>query len=111
MIYLANYTTAQQVRFPDNGLAGSGDLAATLTVTSTVGRTKALEASVSLLHTDGDYFIIEITLPDGLTDGEYEYNLMTGDGSVLDSGLLQIGNIDRVEKQAAGGSFELIQCN
>ena len=110
MIYLSNTTDAQPVRFPDNGLAGSGGQEATLTVTSTVGRTTVLDVSVSLLP-DGDYYAAEVKLPSGLADGEYEYMLTGSGGHVLGSGLLQIGDIDRAELQAAGGPLELIQSN
>ena len=110
MIYLSNTTDAQLVRFPDNGLGGAGDQAVTLAVKSTVGRATVLEIPVSLLP-DGDYYAAEITLSSGLSDGEYEYKLTADGGPVLGSGLLQIGDMDRVEKQASGGPLELIQSN
>lgn len=83
---------------PNNGLAIEG--AAMLRIISTIDKTQILEQGVSLAADSGMYYDVEIELPAGLKNGEYEYILEQS--GTISNGLLQIGEIARATKAAEG---------
>ena len=89
MIYLQNTTEESQVLFvPKNGATPEGDLV--LKAKSTIDLDVEVNQEVTDLNTSDRYYIMNVTLPAGLPNGEYEYTLMVGD-ILLSSGLLAIG--------------------
>ena len=88
MIYLDNTTDAQAVLIPRNGDTPAGDI--TLTARNTVDLTTPIAVGVLDLKTSQLYYNVSLVLPEGLPDGEYQYELTAG-GETLASGLLGIG--------------------
>lgn len=52
------------------------------------------------------FYAFDITLPSGMADGEYQYVLMTDDGVVKATGLLQIGDYNPVTKPYTGDTVK-----
>ena len=88
MIYLQNTTDPQDLFVPKDCTFPGGDLV--FKAKSTIDLDVKVSQEVTDLHTSDLYFQMEISLPAGLPDGEYEYSLMSGD-TILSSGLLVIG--------------------
>lgn len=88
MIYLQNITDPQEVFVPKDGAASGGDLV--FRAKSTIDLDTKIDQPVTDLQTSALYFNIEVTIPEGLPDGEYEYTLLSG-GIPVSSGLLVIG--------------------
>lgn len=87
MIYLQNTSESQEMFIPRNGETPQGDLV--FKAKSTIDLAE-FNLEVSDLQTSDLYFNLEIELPAGLPDGEYEYTLLSGQIPVS-SGLLVIG--------------------
>lgn len=85
MIYLSNTTDAQVAYVPRDTEVPDG---ATLrfTMKSTVDLDRVLDALVIDMNLLKVYYNVAVTLPDGITPGEYQYEL-TADGDVISSGL------------------------
>ena len=105
MIYLDNITEAQDVFLPRTGISAEGDLA--LTVRSTVNLTD-YTATVSVQEdgTSSLYWHAEVTLPEGLQDGSYEYTLTQG-GVTVSQGCLIVGEyIDPYTEYYSNDEYE-----
>lgn len=114
MIYLQNTTDQQVVRVPANGGKVDGDVV-TLEMMNTINRGAASSISMDrrvyfldatgayVLDSDGAYLIVgsiqdtsrlyyelQISLPDDMPEGEYEYTVRVGD-SVVSCGLAIVG--------------------
>lgn len=61
----------------------------TFTLKNTTDLTTIYSEEVTDKETSEQFYVFDITLPDGIPDGEYEYSLTEGD-SVLSSGLVTI---------------------
>lgn len=89
MIYLRNTTTAQTAFIPKE-LKGTGGLS--LTIVSTLDMVAYVDGqAVSDTGFFSLYYRISVALPEGMPDGEYEYTLKDGNGAVLASGVLKVG--------------------
>lgn len=95
MLYLANVQSAQTVRVPNTaGLPGVG---MRLVIRGTV----SLETVVDTFVSDtapGLYYTFPVTLPAGITDGSYEYELSMA-GEIISKGCLTIGSYDHETKE------------
>lgn len=89
MIYLKNISEAQVLMVPRNGENVSGELSLVVRDTTDLCETTL---SVADLNTSGLYFNLAVALPDDMADGEYHYQLMSGE-LVLSCGLLYIGDL------------------
>lgn len=86
MIYLNNTTDAQVVYIPrDTDLSGTLQL----TARSTVGLDIPITATMVDLKVHRLCYALALTLPEGITTGEYEYTLMAG-GEKVSSGVLVV---------------------
>ena len=75
---------------PRDGKQASGQLS--FQARSTVDLDTPIDVPVSDLNTSGLYFRIALELPEGITEGEYEYELRSGD-VILSTGLLYVGEL------------------
>lgn len=89
MIYLKNISQAQEVMIPRNGSDVTGNMSLKIQDTTDL---QEFTLSVQDQHTSGLYFVVNVTLPQDLSDGEYKYTLMKGD-SLLSNGLLMVGDL------------------
>ena len=89
MIYLKNESAAQMVRIPSSGL-GEGQEAPVLVLWSTVDNREVYELAWAGAQAEPGYLTGTVSLPEGLSDGEYEYRLAEG-RQVLSSGVAQVG--------------------
>lgn len=89
MIYLKNISYAQSLMIPRNGRIVTGEMSLVMRNTTDQQETTL---SVTDLNTSGLYFHLEVALPGGVTDGEYQYSLKAGDIQVS-CGLLYIGDL------------------
>lgn len=89
MIYLKNISDAQTLMIPKNGESVTGGMALVMRNTTDLTETTL---SVLDLNTSGLYFNLAVALPEGLADGEYQYNLKDGNIS-LSCGILFIGDL------------------
>lgn len=113
MIYLRNTTETQRVRIPASGPKAGGIV--TLEMVNTIDRGEAyvfdFDQSVYLVDADGAfvhdaddlqiavadrgdasrlYYVVNVTLPGGMPEGEYEYKATAG-GEVISSGVAILG--------------------
>ncbi len=89
MIYLKNISEEQTILVPRNGEIVTGDV--TLVMCNTTDH-REVTLPVREQTTSQSYVKMVVSLPEGLADGEYQYNLM--DGNILVSqGLLYIGDL------------------
>lgn len=88
MIYLQNIPTAQAVFIPKNGPIPSGEL--TFKAFSTIDREIEIDAQVIDVSQAGLYLHLAVAIQGDIPNGEYEYTL-TGDGDILSTGLLIVG--------------------
>lgn len=90
MLYIANTTEAQAVWVPKNyGTQGvPSDLAFILR--NTLDHTRPVETGVLNIDVSRLYYNVAFSLPEGVADGEYRYEL-TGGGQQLSVGLLYVG--------------------
>lgn len=103
MLYIANTTEAQAVFIPRNYEGASPeDLAFRLS--STLDHSVPLDCSVIGLDFSAFYYSVALTLPEGVADGEYKYEL-TGGGQTLATGLLFVGARDRGTAPAGTKQF------
>lgn len=89
MIYLQN-TTESQVLFIPRAITPGNNPPLVFKAVNTIDLSLEINQEVIDLQTSGQYYNIAVTLPSGVQSGEYEYNLI-GDGLILASGLLVIG--------------------
>jgi hypothetical protein len=88
MVYLKNITTEQALFVPKTGAVPQGDLS--FVAKSTIDLDVKVNQAVVDLITSKYYFKFNITLPENLPDGEYEYSVKAGNETIA-SGLLVIG--------------------
>lgn len=122
MIYLKNTTSAQYVRIPGGGpVDGTLKMSMVNTIDKGEGYDFEYDPAIYFVDSDGAYFHdadglqlvvgyvndpshiyrgMEITLPEGMPDGEYEYTVTAG-GEVISSGLAIVG-----EPKAAVTSYD-----
>ena len=121
MIYLQNTTEIQRIRIPADGAKMAGDLTLSLVnvinrgagVSSTFDpRIYLVDASGEYVHdADGQqvvvqgppdrtrlYYVVDVELPDGMPDGEYEYTVTVDDVRVS-VGLAYVGTPAAVVKE------------
>lgn len=114
MIYLKNTTDTQVVRIPASGPKADGVV--TLEMVNTIDRGPAFvfefDQAVYLVDADGAYvhdaddlqvvvvaaadtsrlyYVVNVTLPEGVTPGEYEYRASAG-GETISCGLAIVGD-------------------
>lgn len=89
MIYLRNTTEAQVAMIPRNGEEVAGDMSLVMRNTTD---NQDLTVSILDLHTSGIYFNLAVVLPEGLADGEYQYEVRKGEIR-LSCGLLYLGDL------------------
>ena len=89
MIYLKNISDAQILMIPRNGGIVTGEM--TLVMRNTTDL-QEITLSVTDLNTSGLYFNLAVSLPVGLTDGEYQYSLKNGNMQVS-CGLIYVGDL------------------
>lgn len=96
MIYLQNTQEAQVVYVPrDNRMTIQGDLV--FKAKNTINLVEEIDLYVSDLQLSDLYFYLAVILPEGVTDGEYEYELKFED-TILSSGLLVVGNLSKPDQ-------------
>lgn len=107
MIYLQNTTESQFLFVPKSmnrgfhvgGLRASGAVMSTMFVAkSTIDLAWEIQEQVHDMGDFGLYYVIEIHLPAGIPDGEYEYTLRNNINGTLSTGLLVIGEKALVEE-------------
>lgn len=105
MIYVTNTTDAQAVFFPVSyTLEEPGTI--TFTARSTVDLDTPISAVVIDLQTHDLYYNVSLALPQGLTPGEYEYELAS-DGVTLSSGVMVLSGGDvPVEEYTQSTTYE-----
>ena len=107
MIYLQNTQEAQEVYVPrSNGMTPDGDLV--FKAKNTINLTEEIDLYVSDLQVSDLYYFLAVTLPEEVTDGEYEYTLSFED-TILATGLLVVGdysNPDQYEKEITYEQYE-----
>lgn len=107
MIYLQNTQEAQEVYVPrSNGMTPDGDLV--FKARNTINLTEEIDLYVSDLQVSDLYYFLAVTLPDEVTDGEYEYELKFED-TILATGLLVVGDFakpDQYEKDVTYEQYE-----
>ena len=90
MIYLEHTQGVQTVFVPCDGQHPEGQLH--LRAVSTVDLSELLDTDVLDNGTFDQYFCIDMELPDGCAEGEYEYAL-TCDGLPVSTGLIYVGKM------------------
>lgn len=93
MVYLKNKTTPQVLKLPKDIPSGR---ILTFSLMDTIDH----EVFTQLLQESGDttlYHSFFVTLPEGLPDGEYRYDLKEGNESIS-TGLMFIGSQDSFEQ-------------
>lgn len=96
MIYLQNTQEAQVVYVPrDNRMVTQGDLV--FKAKNTINLVEEIDLFVSDLQLSDLYFYLAVTLPENVTDGEYEYELKFED-TILSSGLLVVGDYTKPDQ-------------
>lgn len=93
MVYIKNTTESQRILLPKN-VDGEGQM--DLRIWNTIDR-EGFTLEVSDIPMSRLYYNLAITLPQGLSDGEYEYSLEL-DGDVLSSGLMIIGESEGADE-------------
>lgn len=96
MIYLTNTTEAQAVFIPAS-ITMPEPGALTFEMRSTVDLDTPLQAAVVDLQLHALYYDVAVSLPEGITPGEYEYTLASG-GTVYSRGLLLVVSGGQVGK-------------
>lgn len=89
MIYLNN-DSSSQVRFIPRTIRDAVG-ALSLSVVSTMDKGNAIELPFVVVKIFSDYIKMNISLPEGMTEGEYEYALLA-DSTIVSQGLLVIGD-------------------
>ena len=93
MVYLQNTQEAQVVYIPrSNGSKPHGDLV--FKAKNTINLEEEIDVYVSDLQVSDLYFYLAVSLPEKVTDGEYEYTL-SFEGDTLSTGLLVVGDYSK----------------
>lgn len=100
MIYLQNTDEAQRMFIPNNGLTAGES--ARLQIFSTVSKHEILDVTAELAPLGLLYFVVPVTLPTGLKNGEYEYVVSQRKG-IISNGLVQIGEYQHAVRESEGG--------
>lgn len=103
MLYIANTTEAQAVFIPRN-YEGEAPEDLAFSLRSTLDHTRPVDCGVLDLQVSALYYDVAFTLPGGVADGEYRYDL-TGGGQTLATGLLFVGARDRGTAPAGTKQF------
>lgn len=90
MIYLTDTTEPQAAFVPRNDAVPDGNLVFSLR--STVDKDRLTVTQVTTAGYKHIYFLLYITLPEGMTPGEYEYTLEDGEHNLISKGLAIVGN-------------------
>ena len=105
MIYLNGNNAGEQTIFvPHGGYAGETGY---FRVWSTVDVDEWRAIPVSSSRRQGAFLVLTVTLPEDVHKGEYEYELLVGDGTV--SGLLRVTGEDEVEVVQYGETYQVKQ--
>lgn len=88
MIYLQNTTDPQVLFIPRSVETPEGSIV--FRAKNTIDLSVDVDVEVTDLRTSGLYYNVAVALPEGVPDGEYEYNLSVGD-TTLSTGLLVVG--------------------
>lgn len=113
MIYLQNTTEVQRIRIPADGTKRTGDLA--LSLVNVINRGEAVQSifdpRIYLVDANGNYvhdqegnqvivvgpedrtrlyYVVDVELPGGMPNGEYEYTVTAG-GERVSIGLAYVG--------------------
>ena len=96
MLYLQNIRESQEIYVPRQTTA-SGTLKFYLV--STIDLDTKVNQIVQDSGASSGYYIISVTLPAGMPDGEYEYTLRGGPDKILSSGLLIVGGYASQDSQ------------
>ncbi len=88
MLYLKNRTDAQMLMIPKYMTASGENLS--LLLKSTIDKV-SLSLDVTDEGSSALYYMVSVTLPNGVQTGEYEYTLME-DGVTKSNGLLMVGD-------------------
>lgn len=102
MVYLRNNDSAQVTRIPKN-ITGTGSLSLTLRSTTTLA-----EYEIGSVADSGEsalYWCISVSLPEGMDNGEYEYELRQG-GVRVASGVLRVGEYSTDEEYNSEIEYE-----
>lgn len=100
MIYLQNTNEAQRMFIPNNGLTAGES--ARVQIFGTVSKREILDVTAELAPIGISYYIIAVTLPQGLKNGEYEYVVSQRKG-IISNGLVQIGEYQHAVRESEGG--------
>lgn len=103
MLYIANTTEAQAVFVPRN-YEGEAPEDLAFSLRSTLDHTRPVDCGVLDLQVSALYYDVAFTLPGGVADGEYQYEL-TGGGQLLSTGLLYVGAQERGTAPAGTKQF------
>lgn len=79
-----------------------------LIITSTIDKVEIFHQEVTDKRESGMNYTFDISLPEGIASGEYEYKLVDGD-AVLSSGLMVIGDkigVGQYEKEVTYKQYE-----
>lgn len=90
MLYIENITDAQPLFVPRSRAGIVGDLV--LKIRSTVGLDYPVVTKALDLNTSDLYYRIAVELPEGIPNGEYEYTLSDGSGT-LSQGIVYVGGL------------------
>lgn len=93
MVYAQNTSESQRILLPRN-VDGEGQMV--LRIWNTIDR-DGFTLEVTDIPMSRLYYNLAISLPEGLSDGEYEYSLKTGE-NVLSCGLMIIGERDEADE-------------
>lgn len=90
MIYLSHTDVSQPASIPrpSSAMPEAGPV---LELRNNVGRTVTVPAVSADDEPSRLYYRLQVTLPDGLKEGEYDYRLLSG-GEVLSCGVARIGD-------------------
>lgn len=107
MIYLVNTTQSQTFLAHRTGLEVA-DNNGTFTLVSTVGNKAVRTLPTSIVKYGHHYVSWSITLPEGISNGGYEFTL-TQCGHTVNGGLVQVGNYTPAAVQSEGSGIEIKQ--
>ena len=104
MIYLQNTQEAQVVYIPrSEGDRPQGDLV--FKAKNTINLEEEIDVHVSDLQVSDLYYYLAVTLPEKVTDGEYEYTL-SSEGDTLSTGLLVVGDYSKPNEYDKNITYE-----
>lgn len=102
MVYLQNRTGGQPAYFPKN-YGGEGAVA--MTIRNTITQKEHNLGSMTDEGGSDMYYLLPVSLPEGIDDGEWEYTL-TQDGIVVATGILKVGESAQAEQYNSEIEYE-----